>query len=101
MKAFFVFWFVLAAVWLGAFGVLMVEDRMLGVPLPYSLFLAFAAAIVVATVVLAIAEKLRALRPVQVVAKPVRVQPALRAVTPRGTEGVVLFDLRQPRERAA
>jgi hypothetical protein len=76
----------------GTFGVLMVEDRHLGVPLPYSVPVAFATMLVLAGALLALSQALLARRPVQIVQA---VQPAERKSRQprrRVAEGVVLLD---------
>jgi len=86
---------------LGAFGVLLVEDRRLGVPLPYSVPLAFASMLVVPVTPLLFSRKLRTVskklmrhRAAAATAAPESPAPAppparIRRVTP---EGVVLLD---------
>ena len=90
----------------GSFVVLMVEDRRLGVPLPFSVPIAFIAMLAAGPVLLALVDILRARRPANVQTsaprlRPVAIPPSRR---PSGAEGVVLLDLstsERPRERAA
>jgi hypothetical protein len=81
-----------------SFGVLLLEDRRLGVPLPYSLPLAALGLIVLAPLAWALVEWTRARRPIVVQAAPL---PAAAAAEPaaspfrgrrRVAEGVVLLD---------
>jgi hypothetical protein len=83
---------------LGAFAVLLVEDRRLGVPLPYSAPLAFGAMLVVPVTPLMFSRKLRAVSKklmahrsaptAPVTSKPVVTKPVRRA----RAEGTVLLD---------
>jgi hypothetical protein len=77
----------------GSFLVLLLEDRRLGVPLPYSVPVAYAGVLMIAAALLAIAQKLWAGRPVQViqVIRPVRAA-APRRVAAQTAEGSVLLD---------
>jgi hypothetical protein len=83
---------------LGAFAVLLVEDRRLGVPLPYSVPLAFGAMLVAPVTPLMFSRKLRTVskklmahRPKQ--AAPPAPKPIVTTRVRRGTaEGTVLLD---------
>lgn len=66
MKRFTAIWIICMIVSIGSFAALVAEDRQLGVPLPYSVPLAFAALQIVAGGLLALSERLRANRPVVV-----------------------------------
>jgi hypothetical protein len=90
----------------GSFGVLLLQDRQLGVPLPYSVPLAFASMLVVAPAFLAAFERLRARRPIRIETpppKPPRVSHAEGAPAPAqrrpALEGVVLLDFSTARRR--
>jgi hypothetical protein len=94
-----------AALSFGSFAVLMIEDRRLGVPLPYSVPIAFVTMLVAAPLLLALVDVLRARVPVHVqatVPRPGSVAGA--SPRPSNAEGVVLLDLsrpERPRECAA
>lgn len=94
-----------AALSFGSFAVLMIEDRRLGVPLPYSVPIAFVTMLVAAPLLLALVDVLRRRRPVQVQATVPRPRSEVVASPRRsGAEGVVLLDLsrpERPRECAA
>lgn len=93
MKRLAVIWGLCSLLMLGAFGVLIVEDRHLGVPLPYSVPVAFAGTLLAAAALFAIAQMLLARRPVGII-EPARA--AAPAPSGRGVrfapEGVVLLD---------
>ena len=82
---------------LSAFAVLLAGDRQLGLPLPYSIPLAFTVVSVMAPLVFAVANAVRMRRPILIKPIPVverRAAPGLpdaRAVH-RPAEGVVLLD---------
>jgi hypothetical protein len=114
MRRLFFVWVACSIISLGSFGVLLAEDLRLGLPLPYSMPLAFAATLAVAVVVQLLAaalgpQKARvALRPQRqsepvVAAEPIAAEapaavvepapaPSVRRTPPR-TQGVVLLDL--------
>ena len=94
MKRFIAVWFVCAAASIGSFSVLLAEDRHLGVPLPYSVPIAFASMQIVGAALLGIAESLRAKRPI-VVRVVERRRKTTRMGRPVGAhaEGSVLLDL--------
>jgi hypothetical protein len=100
MKRLVAVWVLCSALSLGSFGVLVYEDRRLGVELPYSMPMAMAAMALLAPAAFALLERIRASRPVVVQAAPVAErQPAAAAPPPnpsrfrrRGAEGVVLLD---------
>jgi len=83
-----------------SFGVLLLEDRRLGVPLPYSLPLCALALVVLAPLASALFEWARGRRPIVVQVAPVAVvesaaEPAaspFRGRRRRAAEGVVLLD---------
>lgn len=78
---------------LASFGILMLEDVRLGIPLPYSLPLAFAGSAVLAPALLAFFERLRAKRTIIVhVERPADAEQAVRRPRRTGVEGVVLLD---------
>lgn len=78
----------------GSFGLLILQDRRLGVPLPYSFSLACLAMTVLAPALLSLFEALRRRRPivVQRVDRPASVVDVPAAFSRRRTEGVVLLD---------
>ena len=77
----------------GSFGVLLVEDRRLAVPLPYSVPIAFAATLLIAAALFAVAQAIVSRRPMQIVE---RRRPDAAGgddgVPRRPAEGVVLLD---------
>jgi hypothetical protein len=92
---------------------LMLADRRLDVPVPYSLSFALAALVTIGPAVFALFEWIRGRRPIVVQVTPVA-EPAATAATttarrarpgrrrrPRGVEGVVLLDCSAPGMRAA
>jgi hypothetical protein len=96
------FWTTCVALAGGAFAVLLLEDRRLDVPMPYSLPLAFATMAVLAPLLLMAADALRARRPIRIEAvRPATTAPPPHAATStpsvrvrraRAAEGVVLLD---------
>jgi hypothetical protein len=99
MKRLLAVWMTCSALSLGSFGVLVYEDRRLGVSLPYSAPLAMIAMAVLAPAAVALLEWVRGRRPIVVQAEPiVKPRPAAAAAADpprfrrRGAEGVVLLD---------
>jgi hypothetical protein len=99
MKRLVAVWVLCSALSLGSFGVLVYEDRRLGVELPYSMPMAMAAMALLAPAAFALLERIRASRPVVVQAAPVAQRQPAAAAPPnpprfrrRGAEGVVLLD---------
>lgn len=96
MKRIAIVWGFCALLLCGSFAVLIVEDRQLGVPLPYSVPLAFAGTLLIASALFLAAQLIVARRPVRIV-EPAPASPATpraRADVPRSApEGVVLLDL--------
>jgi hypothetical protein len=88
-------WGVCSLLLVGSFAALIVEDRRLGVALPYSVPIAFAIALLAASVLFALGQLLLARRPIRHVEPAVRVdEPERRRRTPRtAAEGVVLLDV--------
>jgi hypothetical protein len=83
-----------------AFAVLIIADRLLGVPLPYSIPLSFAAVSVCAPLLVALAHALRRRRPIVVQPPVTRTAPlkpghlaTIARSRPRQAQGVVLLDL--------
>jgi hypothetical protein len=114
MKRLVIAWMLCTVLSAGSFAVLVVADRRLGVALPFSLPLAFAAMSALAPGLFALFEALRARRPIVVRDTPVReVAPPKRndSVAPvasarrsaRRAQGLVLLDCSSfpARERAA
>lgn len=104
MKAVLAFWTFCAALTAGAFSMLLLVDRRIGLPLPYSLPIACGLALALATLLLAIAERLRARRPVRIAAvQQSTPPPAAVPRRPRPAQGVILLDFSRvaPRHRAA
>lgn len=102
MKRFVAIWILCSAMSLGSFGLLMIEDRRLGVPAPYSVPAAFAAMLVAAPALFALLEWLRRRRPI--VVRAVADPPFRAAATRRRpAQGLVLLDCSRPIavERAA
>ena len=101
MKRMLVIWTLCSALALGSFGVLLIEDRLLDVPVPYSLALAFASMLVLGCALLALVEQLRARRPVVIrVTQPAPAVPNRPFTGPapdvrkrsRVAQGLVLID---------
>ena len=93
MKRIIFVWAVCLIVSLGSFGVLMFEDRHLGVPLPYSVPVAFASMLALATTLLAVSQMLLARRPVQIIQEARPVERVKSRQSPRRVaEGIVLLD---------
>jgi hypothetical protein len=94
MKRIIVVWIVCCGLTAGSFAILVLEDRSLGVPLPYSVPMAFASMLAMASALLAVAQKLWARRPVRIiqVVPPPAVAPERRRPG-RAAEGVVLLDV--------
>ena len=92
MKRLVAIWILCSAISLGSFGVLMLEDRRLGVPAPYSVPAAFATMLVAAPALFALVEWLRLRRPI--VVAPVVADPPFRAAATRRrtAQGLVLLD---------
>ena len=91
MKRLVAIWILCSAMSLGSFGVLMLEDRRLGVPAPYSVQAAFAAVLLAAPALGALIEWLRRRRPIVVRAvadPPFRAAATIR----RPAQGLVLLD---------
>jgi hypothetical protein len=92
-------WGVCSLLLVGSFGVLMIVDRRAGIALPYSVPVAFAVTLMVASALFSLGQALLARRPVRQVVPPVRsTKPAARrtvaAQRPHSApEGVVLLDL--------
>ena len=90
-------WAVCSLLLIGSFAVLMLVDRRAGIALPYSIPLAFAITLLVASAVFTLGQALFARRPLRQVA-PVPVIEAPRPIPPtrrrrNPPEGVVLLDL--------
>jgi hypothetical protein len=123
MKRVLFVWMLCSIISLGSFGTLLAEDLGLGLPLPYSVPLAFAATSIVAAMLLLLAaailpqramvgreavrdptpsrERMTAEPPAQSAESAPVPPPAPRRTPPR-TQGVVLFDLsRVPTRRHA
>jgi hypothetical protein len=92
MRTFAAFWITCSLLSVGSFCVLLAEDRRLGVALPYSVPLAFAAALAVAPLLLLVADRFRVRMPAESrISRPAaRVHPTRK---PIGAQGVVLLDL--------
>lgn len=91
---------VCAALSCGSFAMLLLQDRQLGVPLPYSLPLALASMLVLGPALLMCVEKLRARRPIRIEAPPpLRVEPAPSQQRRAPVQGVVLLDFSTARAR--
>ena len=107
MKRIAVIWFLSTLLSLCAFAVLLVEDRHLGVPLPYSLPLAFAVVLAVPVTPLMFSRKLRRMSKKLLAQPRVRrraIRPAPAATVPRPrrpAEGVVLLDYSSARRYKA
>jgi hypothetical protein len=116
MKRLVVLWMLCTILSAGSFAVLVVADRRLGVALPFSLPIAFAAMSALAPGLFALFEALRARRPIVVREAPVVVRevaaPSREKPTPssaaerrrgRRAQGLVLLDCSSfpARERAA
>jgi Na+-transporting methylmalonyl-CoA/oxaloacetate decarboxylase gamma subunit len=113
MKRVLFVWVLCAMMSLGSFGVLLAEDLRLGLPLPYSMPLAFAAMLIAALILQLLAALVwsltrvvareavreRAPAPASLVAEPPALATDQAAVSPPGrprppkTQGVVLFDM--------
>lgn len=121
MKRVLFVWIVCSIASLGSFGVLLLEDRRLGLPLPYSLPLAFVVMLTAGSLLQLLAATAWPQPKIVLRPEPVPVPPAAVAVEPpqrpepvrtaatatrrsgRGAEGVVLFDLSRvtvPRQAA-
>lgn len=98
MKRLIVFWTCCSLLSLAAFAVLLYEDRRLGVPLPYSVPLAFAAIVALPGTPMIFSRKVRALSRtlrarLRVPVEPVQPPASTRATRrPKAAEGVVLLD---------
>jgi hypothetical protein len=103
MKRIAAIWFVSTLLSVCAFAVLLVEDRHLGVPLPYSLPLAFAVVLAIPVTPLLFSRKLRRMSKKLLAQPRVRrpaIQPAPVAAVQRPrrpAEGVVLLDFSSAR----
>lgn len=98
MKRIAAIWLLSVLLSLSAFAVLLLEDRRLGVPLPYSLPLAFAVVLAIPVTPLLFSRKVRRMSK-KLLAQPrarrpaIQPAPAVRAPRPRRpAEGVVLLD---------
>lgn len=85
---------------LSAFAVLIAADRRLGLPLPYSVPLAFTVVSIAAPIVFAIANAVRMRRPIILKVTPVVQRPAAAGLPEapaahRPAEGLVLLDFSQ------
>jgi hypothetical protein len=94
MKRIIVVWILCCALTAGSFVMLILEDRSLGVPVPYSLPMAFASMLAISSALLAVAQKAWARRPVRIVhvVRP-PATAAVRRGQARGAEGVILLDM--------
>jgi hypothetical protein len=103
MKRFAAIWILSSTFALCAFAVLLVEDRQLGVPLPYSLPIAFAVVLAIPVTPLLFSRKIRTRSKRLLAQQRVRAQPlpppAPATVRPRRrqAEGVVLLDFSSAR----
>src|SRR5688572_240355 len=93
MKRFIAIWIVCTAAAIGSFAAIVAEDRQFGVPLPYSVPLGFAAMQMLGAGLLAMAEHLRANRPVVVRVVERRTSAKARRLAHRHPQGSVLLDL--------
>jgi hypothetical protein len=92
MKFLSVVWSLSTVLALGSFGVLLLQDRRLGVPLPYSVGIAFTAMAVLVPALFGLYERLRAKRPIRVRADAPTTAATRPASRPRTAEGLVLLD---------
>lgn len=103
MKRVAIIWSLCSALSLASFAVLILQDRRLGVAVPYSLPLAFFSMAVLAPALLALFEWFRSRRPIVVHVEPVApVAAAASTAVPsssgaatrrvRGAQGLVLLD---------
>ncbi len=123
MKRVLIVWMLCSIISLGSFGILLAEDLGLGLPLPYSVPLAFAATSILVAMLQLLAAAISSPRtivgreairdpapsaewmmakPSAQSAEPAPVPPPAPRRTPPRTQGVVLFDLsRAPTRRQA
>jgi hypothetical protein len=104
MKIMAIVWALCSVLSLGSFGVLLLQDRRLGVPLPYSIAIALTALVALAPALLVLYEKARGNRPIHIGTIAPRAPAPRATVRPRAAEGVVLLDFSTPassREHAA
>jgi hypothetical protein len=109
MKRLMMVWIACCVLSASSFGMLLLEDRRLGVPLPYAIAVAFASVLVAAPLALVLLEIMRGRRPIEVragaVARAVSRDEASSVLPPRrrAAEGLVLLDWSSFRsvERAA
>jgi hypothetical protein len=93
MKRIIFVWALCLIVSLGSFGVLMFEDRTLGVSLPYSVPVAFASMLALAAALLTVSQVLLARRPVQIIQEAPPAERVKSRQPPRRViEGIVLLD---------
>jgi hypothetical protein len=89
---------------IAAFVVLVIADRQLGLPLPYSIPISFAVVSMAAPAAFAVANAIRLRRPVIIATGPTPRRAHETAMACRHAEGVVLLDLSKRdtlQERAA
>ena len=107
MKTIAALWGLSLTLSISAFGVMVAADRKLGMPLPYSMPIAYGSMLVIAPLIFLIANRVRSRRPIIMHITPAPMaepQPARSAKTgprPVRAEGVVLLDLSNGKGRAA